>query len=386
MASLAKFIHFGCWNYDKCGGNNPVTAVTRAVTEETERREIEYVIVAGDNYYPIKNKRQANGKLKLINPSMLASGFDCLPNIETYVLFGNHDLDNSKSLRLYPRDGTIQEMEDSMDELPSLKENCVIMDMELAAVQGRPNMKLPPPDFVTSRITGNTIVLMIDTTMYDMESITDEAGHETDKDGNLICYDKYYGVSGRNALIERQNGRIREILSALEDHVTNIILVGHHPLLYPKVKKNDEGKLKLKIPYLKDLASFLLEIHDPTRKYFYLCADYHNYQQGTVILRDMHIEQYIVGTGGTRLDDPLEAFLPKRDGGYPIQEVVEAINPKTMIPSEDGSRYLLKDEINTYGYLRVTLDETPRFEFVKVVPTGGRRTRRKRARKRTRKR
>ena len=107
MASLAKFIHFGCWNYDKCGGNNPVTAVTRAVTEETERREIEYVIVAGDNYYPIKNKRQANGKLKLINPSMLASGFDCLPNIETYVLFGNHDLDNSKSLRLYPRDGTM---------------------------------------------------------------------------------------------------------------------------------------------------------------------------------------------------------------------------------------------------------------------------------------
>jgi hypothetical protein len=99
----------------------------------------------------------------------------------------------------------------------------------------------------------------------------------------------------------------------------------------------------------------------------------------------MHIEQYVVGTGGTKLDDPLEAFLPPRAGGYPIQEVVEVINRK-MKPSEDGVMYLLKDEIRAYGYLRVTLAETPLFEFVKVVPTGGRRTRRKRARKRTRKR
>ena len=370
LESLDAFIHFGCWNYDKCGGNNAVTAVTRAVKQETDSHRIKYVIVAGDNYYPIKNKKNG-AKEKLINPSMLASGFDCLPDIQTYVLFGNHDLDNSDSLRLYSGDGTVKDMANSPDN--SAAEPCTIMNMELSHVKTKPKLIFPPSDIVTHRIDGNTMILMIDTTMYDIS--------DADKDGNMVCYNQYYNESNLVKLIERQNRAIKEILlSYLADHITNIMFVGHHPLLYPKVKKNDNGETDLKISYLRDLALFFKEIYAmyPTRNYFYLCADYHNYQQGTVILGDMHVEQYIVGTGGTKLDDPLTDYLPA-DGG--LTEVIKTINP---IQTDDGSAYVIKYEIKAYGYLRVTLADAPIFEFVQVSLSGG--TRRKRARKRTRKR
>ena len=362
MTSLDTFIHFGCWNYDKCGGDNAVTAVTRAVKQETESGGINYVIVAGDNYYPIKNKKTS---LKIINPPMLTSGLDCLPDIPTYVLFGNHDLDNSVALRLYRGEGTIDDLS-VMDQLETPRP-CEILKTELE--HARPNMMFPPRNFVTSRIDGNTMVLMIDTTMYDINS-QDESGKEIDKDGNLVCYNEYYGVSNRALLMEQQNARIMEILSTLEDHVTNIMFVGHHPLLYPKAKKNDDGKVKLKIIYLQDFVPLLLEIYArfPTRNYFYLCADYHNYQVGTVILGDMRIQQYIVGTGGTKLDPPLTIY-PK---------------PVDVIETDDHSQYVLKEEINEYGYLRVTLGPSIVFEFVRVAKKGG--TRRRRRRTRTRRR
>ena len=43
----------------------------------------------------------------------------------------------------------------------------------------------------------------------------------------------------------------------------------------------------------------------PTSDFFYLCADLHLYQEGEVTFHDKIIKQYIVGTGGTKLDDEI---------------------------------------------------------------------------------
>ena len=40
----------------------------------------------------------------------------------------------------------------------------------------------------------------------------------------------------------------------------------------------------------------------PSAKKYYLCADTHQYQYGIVELGENKIEQYVVGTGGTKCD------------------------------------------------------------------------------------
>ena len=240
--AVKHFIHFGCWNYGECGNPNPVTTVTTAVNEAIAVGPVDYVIVAGDNYYPIKNKGFGEDKLKLINKNMLDSGFGCLPTeVDTYILFGNHDLDNSNRLRLYNETGTVTDMTTLTDVTKiSIPSPCEIMRSE---IRNRPNLIFPPPGMVTHRIDGNTLILMIDTTMYDISK--DKSGNVKDKDGNLVCYEMYYGDSDLNTLMERQHQSVMEILSTIDATIHNIMLVGHHPLLYPKIKDAN-----VKISYL----------------------------------------------------------------------------------------------------------------------------------------
>ena len=130
-----KFIHFGCWNKDLCVFLNKVNnqynylvhtenvnssknmsaseasaenvGTTRNVStkysnmsyvlqslrnninkNKNQGNLIEFIIIAGDNYYPDKIKIKKNNlKLKSIIVKNLLSGFNCLPkNIETFIL------------------------------------------------------------------------------------------------------------------------------------------------------------------------------------------------------------------------------------------------------------------------------------------------------------
>lgn len=363
MSSVTNFIHFGCWNYDDCKENTPIAKVTTAVKKAIETHAVQYLIVAGDNYYPIKNKnidlnkgasKEEQVNPKLINPTMLHSGFSCLPDIPTYILWGNHDLDNSSVLRLY--EGTVDRMKTVSNVELGQPDTCQIMTTELSHPSS--NLIFPPSNqFVNYRKDGNTLTLMLDTTMYDISN--------KDKSDNRTCYEKYYGTFNLEDLRERQRTSVLQILERVDD-IQHLILVGHHPLLYPKLKEK-----KIKPVYLDTITPLLLEIHamfqDRPMQYVYLCADYHNYQEGIVRIGEMQIKQYIVGTGGTKLDDPLD-----RDPG--------------ILETPDGSQYQLQKEIHEYGFLMGSLSSgDPTFEFISVSKTGGKRTRHKRyKRKRTR--
>jgi hypothetical protein len=73
----------------------------------------------------------------------------------------------------------------------------------------------------------------------------------------------------------------------------------------------------------------------PSSKYYYLCADLHLYQQGTIKIDDkMVIEQYIVGTGGAELDTAIDV------------EPGKTINSDMNILS-----YEMKQNIRTNGFL-----------------------------------
>jgi hypothetical protein len=72
--------------------------------------------------------------------------------------------------------------------------------------------------------------------------------------------------------------------------------------------KEKKGVEIVETLYSADLIEFIYnkifnQINNPNIKYFYLCADLHQYQCGNVSINGkMQIKQYIVGTGGAKLD------------------------------------------------------------------------------------
>ena len=96
--------------------------------------------------------------------------------------------------------------------------------------------------------------------------------------------------------------------------IKNVIVIGHHPISGYKYK-NEATNL---IQSFEGLSRLLYSINQKLMNksiinkpinYYYLCADLHLYQPGTIEINNktenntMIIQQYIVGTGGTKLDD-----------------------------------------------------------------------------------
>jgi hypothetical protein len=79
----------------------------------------------------------------------------------------------------------------------------------------------------------------------------------------------------------------------------------------------------------------------------------------------MVINQYIVGTGGTELDD----------------QIPEESVHKIFKRDRDNANYIITESIHDFGFLECVIDENPKFTFIPVantVATGGRKKRKTR--------
>ena len=88
-----RFIHFGCWNNGKCDIDLEENGLSKTMKKLNEfvltNFDIEFMIIAGDNYYSKKIDKQKN----MITSDFL-SGVKCLPKQTLkYVLLGNHEFD-----------------------------------------------------------------------------------------------------------------------------------------------------------------------------------------------------------------------------------------------------------------------------------------------------
>jgi DNA repair exonuclease SbcCD nuclease subunit len=115
-----KFIHFGCWNQGYCDktdedNKTPISEVMRQLekTIKAAKTKHDFIVVAGDNYYPNKPEKKEKTEKKdkteksektekkvkegkTIIQGNLESGFNCLPSgIEINIILGNHDLETS---------------------------------------------------------------------------------------------------------------------------------------------------------------------------------------------------------------------------------------------------------------------------------------------------
>jgi hypothetical protein len=294
--SVDEFITFGCWNNGLCSLENPPQNGVSAMMQElnsyvdTNVDKVKFIAVSGDNYYPKKEKTD-KGTTKYWNETEFNSGFDCLPTkVPVYLLMGNHDLESTQMLDVTNNDKTPL---------------CHIIEEEIKK-EHQPQLDLK----TNYKLFGNnTFVLFIDTSIYEMDN------------DDLQCYNTFMNSSFKNVreAQNHQRWRVNSIINTIvripDSQIENIVIIGHHPIFGVKSKKdreiyekmNDEGIFFFL--YLKEL------LYLPKYKFFYLCADIHNYQhislhlntetnRGTKI--EMDIEQYIVGTGGADLDNAIE--------------------------------------------------------------------------------
>jgi len=302
---MSNFIHFGCWNQGICNINsqdNPLSRVMTKLLEYTMEYETDFISVAGDNYYPIKNKKKKDKTLKkqkkdkikekIIKPDEMLSGFNCLPEgIDIFMLLGNHDLETNKKGKptLF------------INNTENIEDNCFILNAELEFSE----MHNPPINFVfnSAKILDNTLILMLDTSMYDEKA-----------EKYLPCYNKLLGTNFKSIIdIHRfQLNFVQYNILENIDQFENLVLIGHHPITGTK-EKNDEVKLIEPSNTFLDLLNNIFDMLTNSVNYYYLCADLHLHQEGEVIIvqkdseddgenKIMIIDQYIIGTGGTKLD------------------------------------------------------------------------------------
>ena len=357
-----KFIHFGCWNNGSCPSENNGLSKTMELLNKTvsEDKGYDFISVAGDNYYTKKykpseitrdkcnfqnlspdeigiggkkeKKKDKEGKekkeIKEFNPFNFKNGFDCLPNEpKKVVIYGNHDIE---------------------DAFGEENKKCLLIEQQVLYVESNPKKNIILFDNVIfNYINGGTLIIFIDTTLYGLDSTTkieNSCYKEIDDYRIFNNVDKSGTVKD---LINYQNKKIMEIISMFInnkfDKLTNLIVIGHEPIISVKFKSETDGNKTSSLKGLIELFSNIIEIvkHNQTNIY-YLCADTHIYQSGVIEINNYNVKQYIVGTGGTSLDE------------------CSRINTT----EQNGVKYTIDKQINNHGFIIVNCWDNKDIEII----------------------
>ena len=290
-------------------------------------------------------------KKKTFKNDEFESGFRCLPkDVPIYMNYGNHDYENGLMV--------------IVDEIENENKDCILTTSERDIVT-KESKNITLKMFQSIHFSKSTLVIMIDTTMYDTddnESYKNCYQYAIINDGNLAGSFK----NAQSKQVEFMSSVVEEIIN--NHSIRNIVIIGHHPIINYKIKEakteeakkaKKEGKLaeegkpveetksaeekeakkakkakeakeeakeeakpaeeakpkELEVLTIKldELAKFLYEeLFIKLKKtkrdfsYYYLCADLHQYQSGNITIGQgddlMEIRQYIAGTGGANKD------------------------------------------------------------------------------------
>lgn len=294
---LNNFISFGCWNQTSGG--------VKKVLDTLKRIETDAVFISGDNYYPVKKEKYdpVKGKVKkdkTIILEDLKEGFMELVastiDKPVYMNFGNHDMVKNDGYKMVSNSPVVE---------------CAIMKEELK-FNGR-NTHIAMNHKIVSE---HTLVLMIDTTIYC-------SSEEFDEDF-ATCYAELKSMPEdglQAALQERQRAYVIGAINSFQGQ--NIILIGHNPIIYEKRKKGGAlFQMDSGVEFTDMLFDIIQTPHYDDLNIYYLCADYHQYEEGIITIQkggqSIQIHQYIAGMGGTKLDEynPKQSHFEKTQGAY----------------------------------------------------------------------
>ncbi len=331
---INSFLFFGCWNKGLCKEETStdlfktITSMQTFLTETepnaTNKPDI--LIVAGDNYYADKEKNKTTGKkTKTINNEYLNSGFECLDTIPLpkYIIYGNHDVENS----ILPSNPTA---------------SCPIVNLEKEKQNKNTSFFDFNNDILPHMIQKNTLIVMIDSTLYDIDA--------KDAEEKYDCYKQFYDdqhqlqMTNIDDIITHQTTRALGLINKIktENHnpIKNIIFIAHHPIFGVVLKKE---KLKNQYyPKLIELEMLFCNEFKTTANFFHFCADIHQFQHSVVTFENgIEIKQLIVGTGGAEKD-------PEIPGSFPIKI-------KTTEKEPDVSKVVLYNSLSINGFMECNI-------------------------------
>ena len=283
---INSFITFGCWNKGSCNPDDPSTSPMSSVMNKliTVEKTPNFYVVLGDNYYPRKEKIKGIPTKKFFDSANFKSGFDCAVELDSkapvYMLMGNHDLDR-----------TFLYIDSSKTEN---KDPCYITREEIKY----PYFDKFDMDQYFTMLGDHTLLLFLNTSLY--------VSDVDDIDG---CVQLYRGLEDESLKnIKEHDKNILNILAQIysSKDIKNIILLGHHPIISIREKYTENN-----FPtFTEDGILFIKSLYSrfPEAKKYYICADVHQYQESDITFdkseeSEMTITQYVVGTGGTDLDD-----------------------------------------------------------------------------------
>jgi len=324
-----NFIFFGCWNQGQCDINDPqlngLSNVMSNLTINAQKNgSPKFYVIAGDNYYPQKNKDKT--KDKIFNEEQLNSGFKCLETLyyisnklsQIYILMGNHDLQYENNLV------------NTQDE--KINDHCIILQSELK-YKDLFNFNKRHVKFNNTLLLFTTSILFTDDFLPDLKK-KDKKEKKKDKDETLKggspeldCIDIFQNETLKeihlksnkskeitlsdikweyedfNQLVKNEIDHLLKLATVYSNdkEIKNIAICGHDPIV--SIKNKDGQK---KGTMLNNIGINLFnEIYNKfsNANKFYLCADIHHFQQCQIILGDHLVEQFVVGTGGTACDD-----------------------------------------------------------------------------------
>jgi hypothetical protein len=311
---MTKFAFFGCWNETHYPSKENLDAPCFQIQENTTKNpcdefsfvlnnlkqnhnDIDFLVVAGDNYYP--EKKTENGiKTKKFELTDFNRGFEALKSInkQTYLLLGNHDVDN-----IAPKIKNKSKKKGGSTPTKEKEEaDCRIIHAEIDFVRDS-NITLfdyKRELIVTEMQETNTLCIMVDTSIF-IEK--------------LDCYDSLLNESDKlwtkEQIIDQQKTMIETIIKAHKKPITNVCFFGHHPLLC--LKKKEEIILEDNMEWNHFLFHVILKNGlQNIPNIYYFCADLHQYQEGVVTIRNnehiINIHQYIAGTGGAYMDPEIQ--------------------------------------------------------------------------------
>lgn len=324
---LFKLVHFGCWNEGGCSPRrtNPLSFVRKELQQIDKEQNIDFYLVAGDNYY---QEKQKDKKIVEFSEKQFTEGFKCLSTLKghKYILLGNHDT------TAIPRYYNTTEVEP--------KHVCHTLHKEIEFTnkpEHKAHFTMIKPSTTQHLYLPHSKSLFV---LLDTNLLQDD---EDDIKKVLECSIEYYNeLPGEYLKVEDfVEAYISQLLEAtqkyitglginnLDNNINNLIFVGHHPI-YGLKSKLKFGTSKNKGQNFSetglDLLVNIIKMCNPESVY-HLCADIHNYQQNNLVITHTdtetttyNIKQYITGTGGAHQDElPNPKFKPLKLDNYTIK-------------------------------------------------------------------
>ena len=257
-AKKKSFIHFGCWN-NLCNENNTglrdvIATLKKYIQNPTTTTDVQFISVAGDNYYALKHKKNSSDPTKVRNIKVtqnnedvlnsesasylskddIQKGFNQLQSINDKipinVIYGNHDLEKNEKFTVANNINCNKEQitVELAENTQYGNKDCQMMEDQKTTVENLNTTNMIIDKFIIPSFDEDTFVCMIDSTVYS-------------NDFNQGCYEKDKQVE-----IDKQNLDVLCSYNKIKnkESVKNIIIIGHHPITFEKGKSVDKTKVK----------------------------------------------------------------------------------------------------------------------------------------------